>query len=37
MNIDDCNMWMKSGYEIDVRKKQKKNMPDVLRKYGGWD
>ena len=33
MNIDDCNMWMKSGYEINVRKKQ---IPDVLRKYGGW-
>ena len=32
MNIDDCDMRMKPGYEIDIKKKQKSNIPDVLKK-----
>ena len=34
VNIAYCDMRMKPGYEIDIKKKQKKNM--FSRKYGGW-
>ena len=32
VNIDDCDMRMKPGYEIDIKKKQKSNIPDALKK-----
>ena len=37
VNIDDCGMRRKSGYETEVIKKQKRTYQVLSRKFGGWE